>query len=156
ARKAAHPLLIAEEVAIDGVHHPDHESRLLDHGRLDGERFDLSIENLWRVAAGAILRGCGGEHPHRVDKLVYRDPLEHADVLEERLGHPWCVGWRRRRGCTLARGHGDARQADERRREKCEAGHAMASLRYRRRSRARSPSWCRRATSTSSRTHRSS
>src|SRR2546423_150073 len=38
------------------------------------------------MAAGAIFRGGGGKHPHRVDELVNGNALEDADVLEYGLG----------------------------------------------------------------------
>ena len=87
AGRAAHALLVAEVVAVDRVHHADHEARLVDHRRVDRERVCFTVEDLRRVAAGAVLRGCRGEHAHRVDELVDRNALENPDVLEERLGH---------------------------------------------------------------------
>ena len=74
----------------------------------------FAVEDLWRMAAGAILRGRRGEHPHRVDELVDRDSFEYADVLEECLGHLWCAAGCGR-GRSLSCGNRDARRADERR-----------------------------------------
>ena len=86
AGEAAHTLLPAEVGAVDGVHHDDHRARLLYCRGCDRKQFPIGADSRGMAARAVVAEG-GGKHPHRVHELVYGNPFENLDVLENGFRH---------------------------------------------------------------------
>jgi hypothetical protein len=109
--EAGNPLLAAEILFVERVHHHHHLPRSLDARRRGGECLRVG-RNPRVVAADAVEQQCGCEHPHGVVEFVDRHALEDLDVQIDLFRHRW-LRWRR----CLAGGNHGADQTYEHRRD---------------------------------------
>src|SRR5262245_9473694 len=83
---AGHRTHTLEVVLVDSIHHQHHSARRFFQWRLVGKPVP-STDAFRSVTIDTVQAQGGGKHPHRVHEFVYRNALEHLDILEHLFRH---------------------------------------------------------------------